>query len=94
MGKIVVDIAWLQELRSDMSTTRDRMAAASNEAVSLPSRPEVDNDATDFMNRWEKRRADLADCLDALDDILVAVVESFELIDQTLAESTAPVGAR
>jgi hypothetical protein len=86
--RIVVDLGWLRGLQADMTATTERMSAASEEAVDIPSRPDVDGDTTDFMNKWDERRGDLAECLDALDGILTAVIDSFDYVNQALADAT------
>lgn len=84
---IIVDLPWINELKTDIHETTDRLRRDSSDAVVLTSASGVDGRATDFMNKWDERRGNLADCLQGVEDLLQAIFESFSGTEQALIDA-------
>lgn len=87
--EIHVDLPWLKTMETDIGSTRTRLDADSGDAVSLPSASAVDSGTTDFMNEWDERRGELSKSLDAVQQIVTAIHDSFNQVDQELGTCTA-----
>lgn len=87
--EIHVDLPWLKTMKSDISSTRTRLDADSGDAVSLPSAPAVDSGTTDFMNEWDERRGELSKTLEAVQQIVAAIHDSFQEVDDELGSCTS-----
>ena len=74
---IIVNLDWVQELKDSIDQTVSRMRAQSEDAVFVTSRPEVDSKTTDFMNEWDKRRDNVADCIEGCAAMLQVIYDAF-----------------
>jgi hypothetical protein len=81
---IVVDLDYVSHLRQQVGSTTDRLREDSPDNVSLPSDPETDDELHEFMQKWDKRRGELADTLAAVADALTAIHDAFDGTDNQL----------
>ncbi len=88
MTQIIVNLPWVKSTKESISGTTDRMKADSEDAVSLDSAPEVDSGSTDFMQKWDERRGELAEYLQGVEDLFQAIFDAFSMTDKQLAEAT------
>ena len=76
-GRIVVDVAYVEGLRSNVDTTTSGLRGQGGEHAGVPSASRVDEALGDFMGKWDERRGELADSLDAVASALGAIADSF-----------------
>lgn len=75
--EIIVNLDWVVDLKDGIDRTVSRMRAQSEDAVFVTSRPDVDSKTTDFMNEWDKRRDNVADCIEGCAAMLQVIHEAF-----------------
>jgi hypothetical protein len=88
MTQIIVNLPWVKSTKESISGTTDRMRTSSDDVVSLDSAPDVDSGSTDFMNKWDERRGELAEYLKGVEDLFQAIFDAFSMTDKQLAEAT------
>jgi len=81
---IVVDLDYVSHLRGQVGSTTDRLRSDSPDRVSLPSDPETDDELHEFMEKWDKRRGELADTLASVAEALTAIHDAFDGTDNQL----------
>ncbi len=81
---IIIDLPWINQLKADISDTTGRLRQGSSDMVSLSSASGVDGKTTDFMNKWDERRGNLADCLQGVEELLQTIHESFTMTQDEL----------
>ena len=86
-GRIVVDIAYCDQLKSSVDTTTSGLRGEGGYSARVPSAGRLNDALEDFMNKWDERRGELADSLDAVSSALGAISDSFsdtedELVSQ------------
>ena len=69
-GRIVVDIAYVDQLKSSVDTTTTGSAARAATPPGCPSAGRLNDALEDFMGKWDERRGELADSLDAVSSAL------------------------
>lgn len=83
--QIVVDLDYVSDLKERVVDTTDNLRSDRPQNVSLPSDGETDDRLHDFMQKWDKRRGQLADTLDAVAVALTAIHDGFDGTDNKLA---------
>ena len=86
-GRIVVDIAYVDQLKSNVDTTTSGLRGEGGYSARVPSAGRLNDALEDFMGKWDERRGELADSLDAVSSALGAISSSFgdtedELVSQ------------
>ncbi len=84
---IIVDLPWIEQLKTDIGETTARLRRDSADAVVLTSASGVDGRTTDFMNKWDERRGNLADCLEGVEQLLQTIYDSFSGTEQALIDA-------
>jgi hypothetical protein len=92
MTQIIVDLPWVQSTKEDVSLTTSAMRTASEDAVSLSSAPDVDSGSTDFMQRWDERRGDLADYLATVEELFQGIYDAFSMTSADLRDAVLDAG--
>ena len=85
--RIVVDIAYVDQLKSSVDTTTGGLRGEGGYSARVPSAGRLNDALEDFMGKWDERRGELADSLDAVSSALGAISSSFtdteaELVSQ------------
>jgi hypothetical protein len=83
--EIVVDLAYIADLKTRVDDTNTRLRGAAPDSTTIASDPEMDDELAHFMNRWDKRRGQLADSMTGVSDALGAIHDSFSETDGKLA---------
>ena len=65
-GRIVVDIAYVDGLKSNVDTTTNGLRGDGGYSARVPSAGRLNDALEDFMGKWDERRGELADSLDAV----------------------------
>jgi hypothetical protein len=86
-GRIVVDIAYVDGLKANVDTTTNGLRGEGGYSARVPSAGRLNDALEDFMGKWDERRGELADSLDAVSSALGAISTSFsdtevELVNQ------------
>lgn len=84
--QIRVDLDYVDGLRTQVVGTSDGLRTNSRWSPGVSSAPPVDDELGDFMGRWDKRRGELADSLDAVAEALKVIFDSFTATDQELTD--------
>jgi hypothetical protein len=92
MTQIVVDLPWVQSTKEDISQTTGAMRRASEDAVSLDSAPDVDGGSTDFMQKWDERRGELADFLQGVEELFQGIYDAFDMTSTDLRDAVLEGG--
>ncbi len=75
--RIVVDIAYVDQLKSSVDTTTGGLRGEGGYSARVPSAGRLNDALEDFMGKWDERRGELADSLDAVSSALGAISSSF-----------------
>lgn len=86
--EILVDLGWLAGFSSEIGETTADLRAAPNEAVNVSSSPELPGGVERFMKKWDEQSGQLADTLDAVQELADAIRESFGETDRALGNAT------
>ena len=86
-ARIVVDIAYVDTLKASVDTTTSGLRDEGGDSARVPSAGRLNDALEDFMGKWDERRTELADSLDAVSSALGAISTSFsdtedELVSQ------------
>jgi hypothetical protein len=82
--RIVVDIGYVDGLKSSVDTTRSGLRGEGSNDARVPSSSRVNDALDDFMGKWDERRGELADSLDAVSTALGAISDSFTRTEDEL----------
>ena len=82
--RIVVDLGYVGELKSSVDSTTGGLRSDGEHRASVPSTPRVDDALSDFLSKWDERRTELADSLDAVSSALGAISDSFSRTEDEL----------
>ena len=82
--EIAVDLDYVSDLKTRVDGTTSSLRADTPQNASLPSDHETDDRLHDFMEKWDKRRGELADTLDAVSEALKAIHDAFDGTDDKL----------
>ncbi len=83
---IKIDIPYVRNLHDSVKDTAARLRGdVGNVDDALSSDPDVEGKLHDFMSKWDKRRGQVADTLDAVVNALHAIDESFTESDEKMA---------
>ena len=90
--RILIDLDWVDELRSDVAGTRKRLSRSSGATAQVHSSPKVNEALRSFLDKWDERREDLADTMAGVEKALEAITTSFtstedKLLDQLNGKS-------
>jgi predicted nucleic acid-binding Zn-ribbon protein len=90
--QIVIDLGWVLDLKSDVSSTQQRLRRDSGDTARVDSSADVNDALRDFLDKWDERRSDLADTMKGVEEALQAIHDSFtatedELLAQLNGES-------
>ena len=84
--KIHIDLTYVRTLKGQVDDTASRLRGdVGNVADTIDSDDKVADKLNDFMGKWDKRRRQVADTLDAVASALQAIDESFTATDDKLA---------
>ncbi len=84
--QIRIDVEYVRALHGSVGTTAGRLRGkVGNVSDTLSSDPDVSGALHDFMDKWDKRRDQVAETLDAVVSALQAIDESFTGTDEELA---------
>jgi len=81
---IVVDLDYVADLRTRVTNTTTKLREDRPNNVSVPSDHDIDDKLHSFMERWDKRRGQLADTLASVGDALKAMHDAFDGTDNKL----------
>lgn len=81
---IVVDLDYVADLRTRVTNTTGRLRSDRPNNVSVPSDDDIDDKLHSFMERWDKRRGELADSLAGVGEALKAMHDAFDGTDNKL----------
>ena len=81
---IVVDLDYVADLRTRVTHTTTKLRQDRPGNVSVPSDDDIDDKLHDFMERWDKRRGQLADTLASVGEALKAMHDAFDGTDNKL----------
>ncbi len=84
--EIVVNLDYVAALRDRVERTNDRLRSSQPESADIPSDPEMNDELSHFMQRWDKRRGQLADSMAGVGDALTSIHDSFSQTDGRLAD--------
>ena len=76
--KIVVDLTYVDDLKTKVTSSKNDLSSSSPSGVSIDSDAKMQDKLHDFMERWDKRRGELADSLAAVEQALTAIHEAFD----------------
>ena len=83
---IKINIPYVRALKGSVQDTADRLRGKVGDVSdTLSSDPDISGDLHDFMDRWDKRRDQVADTLDAVVSALKAIDETFCESDEQMA---------
>ena len=83
---IRIDIPYVRRLHDSVQDTAQRLRGnTENVNDMLSSDSDVEGKLHDFMGKWDKRRGQVADTLDAVVNALHAIDESFTESDEKMA---------
>jgi uncharacterized protein YukE len=83
---IRIDIGYVRDLHSKVADTSDRLRGkVGNVDADITSDSDIAGKLHDFMQRWDKRRSQVADTLDAVASALHAIDDSFTKSDDKMA---------
>ena len=85
MSKIAVNLDYLDGLADDLDSTCRKLRRERIKGARLQSDPETDDALDDFLNKWDKRRRELADNLESVADAVTKIRQSFADTDEKLA---------
>lgn len=74
---IIVDLEYVSALQSDVDTTRETLRGEGGSGARLTTCGAANGALDDFMGKWDERRGELADTLDAVSQMLGSIHESF-----------------
>jgi len=84
--KIRIDLVYVRDLHDKVSDTSERLRGhVGNVENAITSDNDIDGKLHDFMDKWDKRRRQVADTLDAVVSALHAIDESFTKDDDKMA---------
>ncbi|MFT3852330.1 MAG: hypothetical protein QM733_06300 [Ilumatobacteraceae bacterium] len=83
-GKIHIQLDYVRTLKGNVDDTAGRLRGGGNLKGTIDSDGRVDDALGDFMGKWDKRRGQVADTLDAVASALQAIDESFTATDDKL----------
>jgi uncharacterized protein YukE len=84
--KIHIDLNYVRTLKSEVDGTAGRLRGdVGNVKDTISSDSDVNDKLHDFMGKWDKRRGQVADTLDAVASALQSIDESFTKTDDKLA---------
>jgi len=75
---IIVDLDFVATLRDDTNTTCTSLRGEDGYSARTSTCGEVDGQLDDFMGKWDERRGELADSLDAVSQMLTAIFDGFD----------------
>jgi hypothetical protein len=81
---IVVDLDYVAELHTRVTSTTTKLRDDRPGDVSVPSDDAIDDKLHSFMERWDKRRGELADSLASVGEALQAMHDAFDGTDDKL----------
>ncbi|MEO5899096.1 MAG: hypothetical protein ABIR68_03055 [Ilumatobacteraceae bacterium] len=85
--KIYIDIDYVLKLHGDVTDTSSRLRGKVGKVDDIiTSDDDIDGKLHDFMQKWDKRRGQVADTLDAVASGLHAIQDSFSTTDQKMAD--------
>jgi uncharacterized protein YukE len=83
---IKINIPYVRTLHGSVQDTAERLRGHTGDVHdTLSSDPDVSDKLHDFMGKWDKRRGQVADTLDAVVSALHAIDESFTESDEKMA---------
>jgi uncharacterized protein YukE len=83
---ISININYVRGLKGQVDDTSGRLRGdVGDVAHTIDSDPDVNDKLHDFMGKWDKRRGQVADTLDAVSSALNSIDESFTQTDDKLA---------
>lgn len=74
---IVVDLDYVADLHIRVTNTTSRLRDDRPNDASTPSDSDVDDKLHSFMNKWDKRRGELADTMAGVGEALQAMHDAF-----------------
>ncbi|MDQ3176848.1 MAG: hypothetical protein M3Q72_04770 [Actinomycetota bacterium] len=74
---IIVDLDFVATLRDDTNTTCETLRGDNGYSARTSTCGEVDDKLGDFMGKWDERRGELADTLDAVSQMATAIYDGF-----------------
>ena len=84
--KIHIDLDYVRTLKGEVDGTSGRLRGdVGNTSNTIDSDDSVNEKLHDFMGKWDKRRGQVADTLDAVSSALNSIDESFTQTDDKLA---------
>lgn len=93
MSDLLLDLARLSELRDDLQSLIDEFKGAedfSNSIADATGHDQLASEVHDFAGKWNTKRKQMADDIQALHDQLKAVTDGFTQVDQGLARALDP----
>ena len=81
---IVVDLDYVADLHTRVANTTTKLREDRPGNVSVPSDHDIDDKLHSFMDRWDKRRGELADTLASVGEALQAMHDAFDGTDNKL----------
>lgn len=83
--KIHIDLDYVRTLKGNVDDTAGRLRGnVGSVKGTVDSDGKVNDELSDFMGKWDKRRGQVADTLDAVVSALKAIDESFTKTDDKL----------
>jgi uncharacterized protein YukE len=85
--KIHIDLDYVRTLKGEVDGTSGRLRGdVGNTSNTIDSDDSVNEKLHDFMGKWDKRRGQVADTLDAVASALKAIDESFTECDDKMTD--------
>lgn len=83
---IIVDLDYVAALKGDVDTTCSTLRGDDGYEARTTTCGEADEALDDFMGKWDERRGELADSLDAVATMLQSIYEGFSGTEQELID--------
>ena len=82
--RIVVDLGYVDGLKSSVDSTTTGLRGEGGQRATRAQRRRVNDALGDFLGKWDERRTELADSLDAVSTALGAISDSFAKTEDEL----------